>query len=227
MNSVEILMPAWKIKWLNVDAKGSVDFLPDFHPDLLTGDIYFHLTTIKGEEALSTCTIHGSETGLVYSYGGKCKSANQAAGIFCGDIMINYDQLENASTLSWRGEGNKVWTKLPVKIEKVEAYEGEVQDTTSQTRLRNKPLAALYRLYEEWKGPLKCEACGFEGLENYGEAKTSCLEVHHKRPLNAGVSYNTLENLILLCANCHRAVHALNEPYEKFLTRFSREEKRP
>jgi len=43
----------------------------------------------------------------------------------------------------------------------------------------------------------KCESCGYDEYD-------FCLDVHHKdeNPIN-----NSLENLIVLCAHCHRKLH--------------------
>ncbi|WP_052750067.1 HNH endonuclease [Gluconobacter oxydans] len=221
------LIPTWKVKWLNSEAKGSIDFLPAFDNELTDGKIYTHWTTISGKDVLSTFTARGNKSTFVFSYGGQCSPANQEAGIFVGDVMLDYTALPSASELYWRGDGEEEWMVLPVVIEKIEAEEGDDRKRTSRSRVRNKTLANMYKTQAIRAERLQCSACGTKGLENYAEAKTSCLEVHHKRPLMFGASKNTLNDLTLLCANCHRAVHALNEPYEKFLTRFSREEKRP
>jgi 5-methylcytosine-specific restriction enzyme A len=57
-------------------------------------------------------------------------------------------------------------------------------------------------------GRLFCEACGFEPGA-YGDRADGVIECHHIRPLSEGGERRTrLEDLLLLCANCHRAVHA-------------------
>jgi 5-methylcytosine-specific restriction enzyme A len=59
-------------------------------------------------------------------------------------------------------------------------------------------------------GTLRCEACGFEFGQAYGERGRGFIEVHHALPvhqLSPGVK-TRLSDLHLLCANCHRMVHA-------------------
>ncbi|MBS1050491.1 HNH endonuclease [Gluconobacter japonicus] len=224
MDLLNALIPTWKVKWLNSEAKGSIDFLPAFDHEFTNGKIYAHLTSISGKETLSIFTTHGDASAFVFSYGGQCRAANQEAGVFIGDVMLDYTALPNVSELRWRGEGQKEWTLLPVVIEKIEAQEGDDIERNSKSRVRNKTLANIYKTQAICAERLQCSACGTKGLENYAEAKASCLEVHHKRPLMFGASKNTLNDLTLLCANCHRAIHALNEPYEKFLARFPRDE---
>lgn len=62
-------------------------------------------------------------------------------------------------------------------------------------------------------GRLACERCGLDPVEAFGnEAALACLEVHHFR-LEIGQmglgARTTLADVQLLCANCHRLVHAL------------------
>lgn len=59
------------------------------------------------------------------------------------------------------------------------------------------------------KGELKCEACNFNFEETYGELGKGYIECHHLIPLsNFQVRKVTkLEDLALLCSNCHRMIH--------------------
>jgi 5-methylcytosine-specific restriction enzyme A len=59
-------------------------------------------------------------------------------------------------------------------------------------------------------GRLACEACGFDFREHYGERGEGFIECHHTKPVHAlkpGDKTN-VGDLRLLCANCHRMVHA-------------------
>ena len=56
-------------------------------------------------------------------------------------------------------------------------------------------------------GKFFCEACGFSFADFYGE-EFDYIECHHVTPLSeTGETKTGLEDLILLCANCHRVVH--------------------
>jgi 5-methylcytosine-specific restriction enzyme A len=59
-------------------------------------------------------------------------------------------------------------------------------------------------------GRLACEACGFDFNEGYGEHGRGFIEVHHLLPLYALApgSRTRMQDLAVLCANCHRMVHA-------------------
>lgn len=61
------------------------------------------------------------------------------------------------------------------------------------------------------KGRLDCEACGFNFKNFYPPHDLDFCEVHHRTPLADldEVVETTLEDLAILCANCHRAIHRL------------------
>ncbi|MFT3663379.1 MAG: HNH endonuclease [Gordonia sp. (in: high G+C Gram-positive bacteria)] len=55
---------------------------------------------------------------------------------------------------------------------------------------------------------ISCEACGFDFEERYGELGAGYTHVHHIVPLHiSGPVVTTLEDLVLVCANCHVMVH--------------------
>jgi hypothetical protein len=60
-------------------------------------------------------------------------------------------------------------------------------------------------------GELKCEACDFVMDLTYHGLAADIFEVHHRLSLaDAMTSVETrLEDLAILCANCHRAIHKL------------------
>lgn len=56
--------------------------------------------------------------------------------------------------------------------------------------------------------PIACEACSFDFGAFYGEHGEGYIEVHHVIPLHStGVTTTRLEDLALLCSNCHRMIH--------------------
>lgn len=83
------------------------------------------------------------------------------------------------------------------------------------SRLRRDKLVAFRKEH----GKLFCEVCGFDASANQPEPFTDrAYEVHHNLPLAAAVSpaRTTLQDLSVLCANCHRAVHASSDVTENF-----------
>ncbi|MWV13735.1 HNH endonuclease [Pseudomonas sp. R-28-1W-6] len=92
-----------------------------------------------------------------------------------------------------------------------EAAEGKVLTRLHRTRERSRKLVeAKKKQALASHGKLVCEACGFDFFKRYGAAGTGLIDVHHSRPLHTlePGQKTRLEDLILLCANCHRVVHA-------------------
>lgn len=58
-------------------------------------------------------------------------------------------------------------------------------------------------------GKLDCEVCGFDFFEVYGLLGKGFIEAHHRVPLSEidGQSITRLEDLALVCSNCHRMLH--------------------
>lgn len=73
----------------------------------------------------------------------------------------------------------------------------------------------LSKTFNEWKNTLTCVKCG--------EKDPNCLDFHHidsnlkeynmKRAVAAGAKtvVRELEKCVVVCANCHRKIHAYNE----------------
>lgn len=58
------------------------------------------------------------------------------------------------------------------------------------------------------RGSLACEVCKLDFAERYGDIGHGFAEVHHLKPLGEGVATKTrLEDLAIVCANCHRMLH--------------------
>ncbi|GLR89783.1 hypothetical protein GCM10007857_64970 [Bradyrhizobium iriomotense] len=58
-----------------------------------------------------------------------------------------------------------------------------------------------------------CQGCGFNFADFYGDIGRDYIEVHHKRPIAAGeVRVSTVDDVDVLCANCHRIVHRREIP---------------
>jgi 5-methylcytosine-specific restriction enzyme A len=55
---------------------------------------------------------------------------------------------------------------------------------------------------------LACEVCTFDFFERYGELGKEFCEVHHLHPLaSGGLRQTTLDDLAVVCSNCHRMMH--------------------
>jgi len=92
-----------------------------------------------------------------------------------------------------------------------EAEEGRVITAMHRRFERNSALIETKkRRALETLGRLACEACGFDSHERYGDRGEGFIECHHTKPvytLKPGEK-TKIGDLSLLCANCHRVVHA-------------------
>lgn len=92
-----------------------------------------------------------------------------------------------------------------------EAAEGRLLTKVHRIRERNPKLVQLCKNAALKKhGRLFCEACGFDFVKKYGVRGLGVIDVHHTKPLHTiAVEEKTRVNdLALLCSNCHRIVHS-------------------
>lgn len=91
-----------------------------------------------------------------------------------------------------------------------DAPEGRILTRTHQVRERSSKLRRKkIALALEESGRLECEVCYFDFAAIYGKRGEGFMECHHTVPvrdLKPGAR-TRLEDLALLCANCHRMIH--------------------
>jgi 5-methylcytosine-specific restriction endonuclease McrA len=99
-----------------------------------------------------------------------------------------------------------------VDIHDFTVTEGEKRLVVHLQRERNQ---TIVRKKKAEAKSLDCEVCGFSFARVYGSDAKDYCEVHHKIPLNEAehVTQTRMEDLAILCANCHRVVHLKNPPY--------------
>ncbi|MGR6521802.1 HNH endonuclease [Rhodococcus erythropolis] len=93
--------------------------------------------------------------------------------------------------------------------EYAEAVEGRVVQRLVKTRERD-PRLRRSKIAQSRKdrGSIACEICGFDFERRYGELGEGFTHVHHKVPLHfSGEVKSTLDDLILVCVNCHQMIH--------------------
>lgn len=127
-----------------------------------------------------------------------------------------------------RGQGNKLfmvteeqWRRLealaraeqdgPLVEEDDESFlEGKIQYRRHRSRERSARLRKRVLELALAKGPiLACQACGMDFQTRYGDVGKGYIEVHHAVPVSSMTegSKTRPEDMVLLCANCHRMVH--------------------
>ena len=95
-----------------------------------------------------------------------------------------------------------------------EAPEGRVLTRLHRSRERSRKLVlAKKRAFKRQHGRVRCEACAFDFEDFYGPRGSDFIECHHTKPVStlAPGEKTRIEDLVLLCANCHRIVHAKSE----------------
>jgi 5-methylcytosine-specific restriction protein A len=90
------------------------------------------------------------------------------------------------------------------------ANEGRVSYRYHRSLERDRKVVALRKAAAlKSDGKLECEGCGFDFAATYGMRGQGFIEAHHTNPVHAMVEgdVTTVEDLALLCSNCHRMVH--------------------
>jgi|GEM_PF-2949240 Predicted restriction endonuclease len=109
--------------------------------------------------------------------------------------------------------GSRLSSDLDIHLEQHLALEGSIALRNHLERERD---PAIVKLKKQSAETLQCEACGFSFKESYGELAAGYCEVHHLLPLATLVTARKtrLEDLAILCANCHRVAHLRIPPFE-------------
>lgn len=88
--------------------------------------------------------------------------------------------------------------------------EGQVLYKLHKVRERDSGIVLLKKKQTvDRTGKLACEACVFEFQNFYGDIGKGFIECHHRVPLSnfKVASKTTLDDLSLVCSNCHRMLH--------------------
>ena len=82
----------------------------------------------------------------------------------------------------------------------------EGKELFRQHRIRERDSTLTYRKKQNAikNGKLKCEVCEFSFQDIYEQ---DYIECHHKTPIFKGERITKLEDLALVCSNCHRMLH--------------------
>lgn len=114
-----------------------------------------------------------------------------------------------------------------VSIDDITFTEGKKVRVTHLRTERNRKVVRHY--FENSKNPQLCDVCDSEVASRYPWLK-NLIEVHHilplSSPLHVGKAGTSMDDLVGLCPNCHRATHAFyrSELSEQNLTDFISED---
>jgi 5-methylcytosine-specific restriction protein A len=89
------------------------------------------------------------------------------------------------------------------------AVEGRVVQRLVNLRERDPKLRnAKIKQVRKLTGAIACEVCAFDFEKVYGELGEGFIHVHHRVPLHfSGQTKSTLDDLVLVCVNCHQMIH--------------------
>ncbi|OIQ24115.1 HNH endonuclease [Lacinutrix sp. MedPE-SW] len=99
------------------------------------------------------------------------------------------------------------------EIDSSGSSEGKINYILHKLRERNN------KLVREKKASVinpTCECCNFDFSNTYPNLGNGFIECHHKIPINQGERITKLEDLALVCANCHRMLHRKNKENEYY-----------
>lgn len=97
------------------------------------------------------------------------------------------------------------------------SYQDENIEEVKRKRLHEKfeRRGNIAHMIKKKKG-FVCKACGLSFTDKYGKLGTNYIEVHHLIPfssLNEGkTNLNLKTDFTVLCSNCHRMIHRLEDP---------------
>ena len=95
--------------------------------------------------------------------------------------------------------------------------EGALVERLHRVRERDASLVSTAkRLFRERHGSLFCTICGFSFHRTYGALGEDYIEAHHVKPISERerATETKVEDLVMVCANCHRMIHR-NQNYEE------------
>ncbi|MBC8490632.1 MAG: HNH endonuclease [Bacteroidetes bacterium] len=80
---------------------------------------------------------------------------------------------------------------------------------------RNSEVIQLAKQRAKQQNKLYCEICGFDFSRKYGDIGEDFIECHHKIPIaTGGIRKTKIDDLSLVCSNCHRMLHRkINDNY--------------
>lgn len=140
------------------------------------------------------------------------------------DMILSPQQLrpmreittESAELLAdvWYNKSESIQDILEISEDDTAYSEGKMVVRTVRERQRSRTLVntAKAKFRAEHDGQLFCEVCGFDFDQFYG---IDYIEAHHTEPIATldNEIKNSVDALVMLCANCHRATHTRTPPY--------------
>jgi predicted HNH restriction endonuclease len=99
--------------------------------------------------------------------------------------------------------------QIPEDLPEFVAREGEERLKYGLHKYRERDPKLVERKKQESiaQNKLFCECCDFDFAKAYPTHGEGFIECHHKLPISQGERITKLEDLALVCSNCHRMLH--------------------
>lgn len=93
----------------------------------------------------------------------------------------------------------------------IEVEEGKQHRSENKFRERNRTIIEIKKSLSDYR----CEVCNMKFIERYGKIGKKHIIAHHLNPIGSrsGSSVTTLDDIALVCSNCHDIIHKKNPPY--------------
>ena len=128
--------------------------------------------------------------------------------------VVSREDVEVLASVNSAGYSNKTKEEIAAEESDPFGYEGEEKLQLHRSLERDKKLRDLkVKEYFEKYGVIDCEICSFNFKDTYPFLSKDIIEVHHITPLSqlSGKTKIQLNDLILVCSNCHTAIHQGDE----------------
>lgn len=108
-----------------------------------------------------------------------------------------------------------------ISFEEISVIEGREIEIVKRHLVRERDSRIIAKAKAEalknGNGTIKCDCCQFEFTDKYGEQGKGFIECHHKQPISeGGERVTTLDDLAMVCSNCHRMLHRKNKNGEYY-----------
>lgn len=134
---------------------------------------------------------------------------NQMSGVgLTPEIAVRLEKRWQTFLTRHRIKPRRIPFRLPVEPLVLSTKEGRRRLAMHYVRERDpRIIRAKKELVFAENGCLACEVCGFDFCETYGDLGVGVCDCHHETAISQGVRKTRLEDLHIVCPNCHRTIH--------------------
>ncbi len=225
-------MRSFSITWHDSGSKGFTDLIPLewFRTAGPQGARTHRVVDRKGRKHTAKCDLSVKERQADLDYE-RHKAFNTERDMLPGILRLRFGNAARdvITQVLWKGVGDTTFApgSTTVGISDSAAPSADPADFLGITGREGKKYLATHLVRERRpglvakkiasaiaaEGELACEACGFVFSKRYGALGVGFAEVHHRRPLAEGdVVHTSMEDLAILCSNCHRMIHRTGKP---------------